>query len=81
MTHLSDEQIENGKCYDLGLDAEQCQYEKDWNQLAVEEKMTIPRHGGEIIECRADECSLGYFIYDNPQFTVDAILDLYGYTT
>ena len=47
--------------------------------MEFDEKMTIPRNDGhKVIECTSDECDLDYFIYDDPKYTVDQILSIYG---
>ncbi len=77
MTRRSDEQIERLVCGPQGLSPEECQFQKDFERIMYAEKLTIPSNGGRVVNCDLDECSLGYYVFDNPGFTVDAVIQLF----
>ena len=55
----------------------ECNYQKYWAEQEYEEKSSIPRNNGKVIDCVEDDCSLGYFVFDNPGYTIESILNIY----
>lgn len=76
VTVKSDVQIEKEICKPRNLDEDDCAYEKKAFQLMSEMKMGLVGNQ-TIVKCTADECSLGYYVYDGPQFTVENLIYLF----
>ncbi len=80
LTTKSDKQVKEQICIPRGLepDSADCQYEIKSNEYYIQaaQKM-VPANGGKLIPCNLDACSQSYLIYEGPQFTVDALVQLY----
>lgn len=77
LTHQSDDQIDGLVCQPRNLNPDECQFQKDYNRMIYEEKLAnFPRNGGKTVECTMDDCNLGYYIFNNPAYTIETVLSL-----
>ena len=77
MTKKSDAQIEAQTCEPQHLDSSQCEEKKLTNRLTYEDKAKTPQNGGSVIDCAEDECNLGYYVFDHPEYTVQKINEIF----
>lgn len=79
MTVKSDEQVIKQTCEvnKWSASSSECSYEIKANKYSIDVRRSLVRSGGQVIECKYDDCDQAYFVYRNPQFTVDSLLTLY----
>lgn len=71
----TDNQVDYLICKPFELSADDCQIQKWINQFLQGEKSGLVRNGGSSVFCTRDECKRDFYIYDNPAYTADVILD------
>lgn len=78
MTVLNDQQIVDKQCKPKKLDqsSADCQYEIQANKKLIELRLKLATYN-TVINCTLSDCSLGYYIFDNPKYTVDNLMNLY----
>ncbi len=64
--------IEDNVCLPYGLAWEECELELERSYLEASAKRALAKNGGRIIQGDHD-----FYLFTEPQFAVDAILDLY----
>lgn len=81
MTVKSNQQIINQVCAPrkLAPTSNECLYEQAANDYSIRQRKRLVNltQNGRVYECALDECDLGFYVYNGPQFTVDALLKLY----
>ena len=56
---------------------DQCEYYKKFDELNYQEKVdNIPQNDGKVVECTEEDCSLGYFVFNKPEYTIDRVIEL-----
>ena len=78
MTKKTDAQIESQKCVPQNLDDSECEKRKEYNRLTYEDKAKTPQNGGEVVDCTEDDCNLGYYVFDHPEYTVRKINEIFS---
>ncbi len=80
----NDTQVIRNRCQPQGYlpDSDECRFLIDSNNISIDLKKKITNlNGGSVTLCEMDECNLGYFVYDGPQFTVSALEQIYANVT
>jgi hypothetical protein len=80
MSIKNDNQVINSTCLPKNWDAQsvECQYEIKANRysIIVRKNLTSLTNKGKIYECFETSCGQSFLVYDNPQFTAKALLEL-----
>jgi pimeloyl-ACP methyl ester carboxylesterase len=79
MTVKSDSQIIKQICDPRKYNASssECQYEIQANALSIKWRQNLYKFDS-IVNCSMDDCNLGYYVSDSPQFTVNSLMNLYS---
>ena len=69
----------NADCVKQNLSQIKCDEKLFFNKWTSEAKfnMTKLSLGGKAIECTADDCSLGYYVNDDPKYTIEKLIELF----
>lgn len=71
-----DDQVKILICDKQKLDSEKCDYQKSYNRLLIDFRQKMLNFT-KIINCTTDDCDLGYYIFNGPQYTVTNLLEIY----
>ena len=74
MTGFGDPEVENFICVPRNYTADQCEYEKDVIRMENAEKESLSQNGGGVEKCRKESCNLGFYVFDDPMYTINSII-------